>query len=77
MVIDMSRFRAAKAVAAGALKFGTDGGEVMPAIRAPAVVYPFNNYATQRAFSPAFPEDLTTVDMDVFLDKVYALATQI
>ena len=76
MVIYMSEYRAARAVAAGALKIGAGGG-IMHAGHAPAVVYPFNISAAQRAISPEFPEDLTIVDMELFLGKVYALATQI
>jgi len=34
-------------------------------------------YQTAQEFSPELPEDLATVDVDAFLDRVYALASQI
>ena len=77
MVIYMNQYRAARAVTSGALKNGTDGGGTRRARLAPAAVYPFRNDAALRAISPEFPEDLTTIDMNIFLGKVYALATQI
>jgi hypothetical protein len=77
VVIYMNQYREARAVAVGALKNGTVGGNFKRTSRTPAAVYPFNSEAAQRAISPDFPEDLTTLDMNVFLDKVYALATQI
>lgn len=76
MVIYMDRYRAAKAAPVRALKNGTYGDEIMNANWNPAVVYMFSNVA-QRAISPELPEDLTTVDVDEFLGKIYALATQI
>jgi hypothetical protein len=77
VVIYMNQYKAARAMAVGALKNGTSGGASRHAYRAPAAVYPFRNDLAQCALSPDFPEDLTTVDMDIFLGKVYALATQI
>jgi hypothetical protein len=42
----------------------------------PAVVYLGGDIA-QRSISPELPDDDSTLDVNAFLDKVYALATQI
>ncbi len=76
MVIYLDQYRAAKAAPAGMLKNGTYGDKVMHANWNPAVIYMANAVA-QCALSPELPEDLTMVDVDAFLGKVYALATQI
>jgi hypothetical protein len=76
MVIYMDEYRMAKAAPVSVLKNGTYGDEIMHASWNPAVVYMFSNVA-QRAIGPELPVDLTTVDVDEFLGKVYALATQI
>ncbi len=76
MVIYMDPYRATRAAPATVLKNGTYGDEIMNANWNPAVVYLFKD-AAQCAISPELPTDLTTVDVDSFLGKVYALATQI
>ena len=76
MVIYMDPYRATRAAPATVLKNGTYGDEIMNANWNPAVVYLFKNVA-QCAISPELPADMSTVDVDEFLGKVYALATQI
>ena len=44
-----------------------------PAIRVLATSW----YQTSREISPDLPEDLARIDADGFLDRVYALATQV
>jgi hypothetical protein len=73
MVIYLDQYKAAPA---RSLKNGTYGDEIMNANWNPAVVYMFEDVA-QRAISPELPEDLSTVDVDAFLSRVYALASQI
>jgi len=34
-------------------------------------------YQTEQEFSPQLPEDFASVDVKTFLDRVYALATQV
>lgn len=34
-------------------------------------------YQTEQELSPQLPEDFTAVDVPAFLDRVYALATQV
>jgi len=34
-------------------------------------------YQTEQEFSPQLPEDFASVDVKAFLDRVYALATQV
>jgi hypothetical protein len=50
--------------------------EILNASWNPAVAYLFKD-VVQCARSPELPEDLTTVDVDSFLDRIYAIATQI
>ena len=76
MVIYLDQYRPTKAAPVSVLKNGTYGDEIMNSNWNPAVIYLLNDVA-QRAISPELPEDLTTVDIDSFLGKVYALATQI
>ena len=76
MVIYLDQYRPTKAAPVSVLKNGTYGDEIMNASWNPAVVLMFHDVA-QCAISPELPEDLTTVDIDSFLGKVYALATQI
>jgi len=44
-----------------------------PAIRGLATFW----YQTSREISPDLPEDSARIDADAFLDRVYALATQV
>ena len=76
MVIYMDQHRAASAIPRDALKDGTYGDEIMNSNWNPAVVYLSGDIA-QRAISPELPDDVSTIDLDALLDKVYALATQI
>ena len=76
MVIYMDDYRTTKEVPAGTLKNATYGDEIMNANWNPAVVYVLNA-AAQCTLSPELPEDLTTIDVDDFLSRVYALASQI
>lgn len=56
--------------------FGAYADEILNANWNPAVPYIFND-VTKCAHSSELPEDLTTVDVDSFLDRIYAIATQI
>jgi len=76
MLIYLDDYRPERTAAASVLKNGTYGDEIMHANWNPTVVYLFKD-AAQRALSPELPFDLTTVDVDEFMDRVYALATQI
>ena len=76
MLIYLDEYRPARAATASVLKNGTYGDEIMHANWNPTVVYLFKD-AAQRALSPELPFDLATVDVDEFMDRVYALATQI
>ena len=61
---------------ADASSFGAYEDEILNANWNPAVSYIFND-VMNCAHSPELPEDLTTVDVDSFLDRIYAIATQI
>lgn len=76
MVIYMDEYRTAKAAPVSTLKNGTYGDEILNANWNPALVHMFNDVA-HCAISPELPADLSTVDVDAFLERVYALATQI
>jgi hypothetical protein len=58
------------------LKNGTYGGTVMNANRNPATLYALNIPA-QRTLSPELPDDLAKIDLDSFMNRIYALATQV
>ena len=77
MVIYLDQYRAAPV---RIQKNGTYGDEIMNEIRKvsanAAVVYLFHPVA-RRAISPDLPENLFAVDIDGFLSRIYALATQI
>lgn len=74
MVIYLDQHRAATPDSGS--ENGTYGDEIMNSNWNPAVVYLSSDVA-QRAISPELPDDASAVDVDAFLDKVYALATQI
>ena len=76
MVIYLDQRRQPKAASVSMSKNGTYGDEIMNSNWNPAVIYLLNDVA-QRAISPELPEDLSTVDVEAFLGRVYALATQI
>ncbi len=72
MVVYLDEQRAAAQASAYEGRYGY---EIMHANWNPAVVHLFD--AAQCAISPELPEDMSSVDVDAFLDRVYALATQI
>ncbi len=76
MVIYMDEFRAANSAPVEWLRNGTYGDEIMHANWNPAVlqIVPETTSATP---SPELPDDMSTVDVDAFLGRVYALATLI
>jgi hypothetical protein len=76
MVIYLNQHRAANATSDSESKNGIYGDEIMNSNWNPAVAY-MSCDAAQRAISPELPDDASAVDVDAFLDKVYALATQI
>ncbi len=58
------------------LKNGTYGAEVMNSGWNPAVLYALST-PPQSTLSPDLPQDLATIDIDAFMSRVYALATQV
>jgi hypothetical protein len=76
MVIYMDEYRPAKCEPAEWLKNGTYGVEVMQTEWNPAVIQVLREPA-HASLSPALPHDLSTVDVDAFLDRVHGLATLI
>ena len=76
MVIYLDQHRAANATPDSRSNYGTYGDEIMDSNWNPAVVY-MSCEVAQRAISPELPDDASAIDVDAFLDKVYALATQI
>ena len=76
MVIYMDDYRKAQAVnVAGRSRYDE---EVMCVNWNPAVVGLASTwYQTSRELSPELPEDLSKIDADSFLTRVYALATQV
>ena len=76
MVIYLDEYRPTRAEAMSVLKNGTYGDEIMHASWNPTVVCLFKDVA-QHALSPELPEDLSSIDVDEFMGRVYALATQI
>ena len=76
MVIYLDQQWADDATPASEWKNGTYGDEIMNSNWNPALAYMTNDVA-QHAISPELPDDGSAVDVDAFLDKVYALATQI
>lgn len=76
MVIYMDEYRPAKSEPAEWLKNGTYGVEVMQAEWNPAVIQVLREPA-HASLSPALPHDMSAVDVDAFLGRVYGLATLI
>jgi hypothetical protein len=58
------------------LKNGTYGDDVLHANWNPAVLCAFDTPA-QRMLSPDLPEDMSTIDIDAFMNRIYALASQV
>ena len=82
MVIYLEQYRVTKEAPVSLLKNGTYGEEIMNSNWNPAVIYIFNEAAQgandiELHASPDLPEDLSTIDVNAFLGRVYALATQI
>jgi hypothetical protein len=75
MVIYMDQYRTAKSEPAEWLRNGTYGDEVMQAEWNPAVIQMLREPA--HALSPALPHDMSAVDVEAFLGRVYGLATLI
>ncbi len=76
MVIYLDDYRAKKMAQSAALRNGTYDDEVLDANWNSAAIYMFKDVA-QNVTSPELPEDLSTIDIDEFLRKVYVLAAQI
>jgi len=76
MMSYMQRHRAATEAPAFGLNTGDYEDEVLHAGWNPAVPY-LNNDVVRYARSPEATEYESTVDVDAFLDRVYAGATQI
>ena len=58
------------------LKDGTYGGNVMNVRRNPAMLYALHIPA-QHTLSPELPDDFSKIDVDSFINRIYALATQV
>jgi hypothetical protein len=76
MVIYLDNYRKAQAVKSAS--HARYDEELMcvnwnPAIR----VFAMSCYQDARELSPELPEDFSTIDADGFLNRVYALATQV
>ncbi len=76
MVIYLDQFRTAKAPSETWLRNGTYGDEVMQAGWNPALIHMLPE-AVPALSSHELPRDLSTVDVDAFLNRVYGLATLI
>jgi hypothetical protein len=82
MLIYLDDFRktrfgvAQREIGSATLKNGTYGAEVMNSGWNPAVLYAINTPA-QSTISPDLPHDLASIDIEAFMSRVYALATQV
>ena len=76
MVIYIDQYRTAKSAPAQWLKNGTYGDEVMQAEWNPAVIQMLHEPALS-ALSPALPDQMSEVDAQAFLGRVYGLASLI
>jgi hypothetical protein len=76
MVIYMDQYRAVKSAPVEWLKNGTYGDEIMRASWNPAVAQMVRETAPLTP-SPDLPDDLSTIDVNALLGRVYALATLI
>lgn len=76
MVIYMDDYRKAKA--APRPEHGRYDEELLCVNWNPAIgVMAMSCYQTEQELSPQLPEDLASVDVKAFLERVYALATQV
>ena len=76
MVIYIDQYRTAKSEPAQWLKNGTYGDEVMQAEWNPAVIEILHEPALS-ALSPELPDQMSKVDAEGFLGRVYGLASLI
>ncbi len=58
------------------LKNGTYGDDVMDANWNPAVLYAIHT-PSQQSLSPELPDDLSAIDAESFMNRIYALASQV
>ena len=76
MLIYLDDYRRAKAPQPAS--YGRYDEELLCVNWNPAVsVVALSTYQTPRELSPELPEDFRAVDMEAFMSRVYALATQI
>ena len=76
MVIYIDQYRTVRTQPALWLKNGTYGDEVMQAEWNPAVIQVLNEPALL-ALSPKLPDQMSEIDADAFLGRVYGLASLI
>ena len=82
MLIYLDDYRQAKAGMAQTnhgltrLKNGTDGDDVMDTAWSTATLHALHKPAPN-ALSPELPDDLTKIDIDSFMNRIYALASQV
>jgi hypothetical protein len=76
MVIYLNSFRAAKSAPAAWLKDGTYGDDVMQAGWKPAAIHVLHAAAPVVA-SQDLPHDMSNVDVEAFLGRVYGVASLI
>ena len=76
MVIYMDQYRKAKATSVAMRQRREE--ELMCVHRSPAVAMSATFCCRHaHAFSPQLPDDLASIDIEAFLDRVYGLASQI
>jgi hypothetical protein len=82
MLIYLDDYRQARAGTAdlirpaSRLKNGTDGADVMNTVCSRATLHTLHTPA-QNTLSPDLPDDLSTIDIDLFMNRIYALASQV
>lgn len=78
MVIYMDKYRKAKAMNRVTLRRYDEEAEALCVNWNPAIgVIAMSCYQNMNELSPQLPEDFSNVDVTEFLDRVYALASQI
>jgi hypothetical protein len=76
MLVYLDDYRKAKA--AKPVEYGRYDEELLCVNWNPAVsVVALTSYQTEQELSPNLPEDFTAVDVQAFMNRVYALASQI
>ena len=68
--------RAENGIGESRLKNGTYGDDVMNANWNPALLSAIN-LPSQQSLSPDLPDDLSAVDIELFMNRIYALASQV